>query len=240
MIIDYFAGSGTTGHAVLKLNKSDGGNRKFILVEMGQYFDTVLKPRIQKIIFRENWKEGKPQDGDGTPKQIIKYHSLEQYEDALENIEFSQKKLSEFSDYFVKYMLDFETRDSKTFLNIDKMKDPFNYKINILEDYQRKEVTVDLIETYNYLIGLYIEKFKTFENKDDKNRKYVTIQGKRNDKSIIVIWRNTEELDAGKDRDFIQKNILKDQYDEIHINGDNLIKNAILIEEQFKTLMNGS
>jgi adenine-specific DNA-methyltransferase len=49
--IDFFAGSGTTGHAVLNLNKEDEGNRKFILVEMGQYFDTVLKPRIQKVVF---------------------------------------------------------------------------------------------------------------------------------------------------------------------------------------------
>lgn len=240
LVIDYMAGSGTTGHAVIKMNMKDGGKRKYILVEMGQYFDSITKPRIQKVIYSDNWDEGKPKDANGTRKHIIKYHSLEQYEDALENIEFSQKKLSEFSDYFVKYVLDFETRDSKTFLNIDKMKDPFNYKINIMEDYQQKEVTIDLIETYNYLIGLEVEKLRTFENKDDKNRRYVTIQGKKDNNQVIVIWRNIERLDAGKDRDFIQKNILKDQYDEIHINGDNLIKNAILIEEQFKTLMNGS
>jgi len=240
IILDFFAGSGTTGHAVLKLNKQDNGNRKFILVEMGQYFNTVLKPRIQKIIFTENWKNGTPQDNKGMTKQIIKYHSLEQYEDALENIEFSQKKLSEFSDYFVKYVLDFETRDSKTFLNIGNVMDPFNYKINITENYLQKEVAVDLLETYNYLIGLELEYLKTFENKDDKNRRYVTMQGTRDDKSVLVIWRNIDGLDMGKDRDFIQKNILKDQYDEIHLNGDSLIKNAILIEEQFKTLMNGS
>lgn len=240
MIIDYFAGSGTTGHAVLKLNKEDGGNRKFFLVENGQYFESVTKPRIQKIIYSQNWADGKPQDNKGSPKHIIKYQYLEQYEDALENIEFSQKKLSEFSDYFVKYVLDFETRNSKTFLNIDKMKDPFNYKINIMEEYQQREAVIDLIETYDYLIGLEVEKLKTFENKDDKNRKYITIGGKVDNKSIIVIWRKTNELDIERDRDFIQKNILKDHYDEVHINGDSLIKNAILIEEQFKTLMNGS
>lgn len=50
-ILDFFAGSGTTGHAVINLNRDDDGNRKYILVEMGQYFDTVLKPRIQKVIY---------------------------------------------------------------------------------------------------------------------------------------------------------------------------------------------
>jgi len=46
--MDYFAGSGTTAHAVIQLNKEDGGNRKFILVEMADYFDTIILPRIKK------------------------------------------------------------------------------------------------------------------------------------------------------------------------------------------------
>ncbi|MBC8218057.1 MAG: site-specific DNA-methyltransferase, partial [Planctomycetes bacterium] len=50
-VLDFFAGSGTTGHAIINLNREDGGNRKFILVEMGEYFDTVLLPRIKKVTF---------------------------------------------------------------------------------------------------------------------------------------------------------------------------------------------
>ena len=57
--IDYFAGSGTTGHAVINLNREDGGQRKFILVEMGEYFDTVLLPRIKKVTFAPEWKNGR-------------------------------------------------------------------------------------------------------------------------------------------------------------------------------------
>lgn len=41
IVLDYFAGSGTTSHAVINLNREDNGKRKFILVEMGRYFDTV-------------------------------------------------------------------------------------------------------------------------------------------------------------------------------------------------------
>lgn len=61
VILDSFAGSGTTGHAVINLNREDGGKRKYILVEMGDHFDTVLKPRLEKVVFAKDWKDGKPQ-----------------------------------------------------------------------------------------------------------------------------------------------------------------------------------
>lgn len=49
IILDSFAGSGTTAHAVLNLNKQDGGNRKFILVEMEDYADTITAERIKRV-----------------------------------------------------------------------------------------------------------------------------------------------------------------------------------------------
>lgn len=50
IILDSFAGSGTTAHAVLDLNKQDGGNRKFILVEMMDYADTITAERVKRVI----------------------------------------------------------------------------------------------------------------------------------------------------------------------------------------------
>lgn len=50
LVLDFFGGSGTTAHAVLELNKDDGGNRKFILCEQMYYVETVTLPRIQKVI----------------------------------------------------------------------------------------------------------------------------------------------------------------------------------------------
>ena len=91
-VIDFFAGSGTTGHAVIDLNREDGGRRKFILVEMGDYFDTVLLPRIKKVTFTPEWKDGKPkrlatpQEAGRSPR-IVKIVRLESYEDALNNLE---------------------------------------------------------------------------------------------------------------------------------------------------------
>ena len=50
IILDSFAGSGTTAHAVLDLNKEDGGNRKFILVECEDYADKITAERVRRVI----------------------------------------------------------------------------------------------------------------------------------------------------------------------------------------------
>ncbi len=89
--LDFFAGSGTNGHAVLNLNKADNGSRKFILVEeMETSFENILKERIRRVMFSKNWRNGKPKSKeiDGTIG-IVKYQQLEQYEDVLNNIVFT-------------------------------------------------------------------------------------------------------------------------------------------------------
>ena len=50
IVLDSFAGSGTTAHAVLKMNAEDGGNRKFILVEMMDYAETITAERVKRVI----------------------------------------------------------------------------------------------------------------------------------------------------------------------------------------------
>ena len=57
IILDSFAGSGTTAHAVLNMNKSDDGHRKFILVEMMDYADSITAERVKRVI--KGYGEGK-------------------------------------------------------------------------------------------------------------------------------------------------------------------------------------
>jgi adenine-specific DNA-methyltransferase len=57
-ILDSFAGSGTTAHAVLNLNKQDGGNRKFILVEMEDYAESITAERVRRVINGYGEQEG--------------------------------------------------------------------------------------------------------------------------------------------------------------------------------------
>ncbi|MEW6671827.1 MAG: site-specific DNA-methyltransferase [Thermodesulfobacteriota bacterium] len=164
-ILDFFAGSGTTSHAIIKQNREDGGNRKYILVEMGDYFDTVLKPRIAKIIYSESWKDGKPTARNTGISHCFKYLRLESYEDTLNNLRFDENSARDGAvstnaglkeDYMLNYLLDVETRGSQSLLNIDAFTNPEAYQLKIKkpgsDEYTIRNV--DLLETFNYLIGL--------------------------------------------------------------------------------------
>ena len=96
LILDYFAGSGTTGHAVINLNREDGGKRKYILVEMGDHFDTVLKPRLEKVVFAKDWKDGRPQEVPG----IKGKHIIEESKKVLKNREGEEVDLLNFSSSY--------------------------------------------------------------------------------------------------------------------------------------------
>ena len=162
---DYFAGSGTTGHAVINLNREDNGNRKYILVDIGDYFDTVMKPRITKVIYSKLWKDGKPTARHTGVSHCFKYIRLESYEDTLNNLRLAhnpkRKKAVAANpalkeDYMLRYLLDVETRGSQSLLNIDAFADPTAYTLDVKKPGPDEYATraVDLIETFNYLIGL--------------------------------------------------------------------------------------
>ena len=248
--LDYFAGSGITGHAVINLNREDDGGRKFILVEMGEYFDTVLLPRIKKITFTPEWKNGKPkrmanlEEAKRSPR-IIKYIRLESYEDALNNIEFDdtteQLKLQDkIDDYLIKYMLKWETKRSQTLLNVEKLTSPFTYQLQIHVNGEIQERIADIPETFNYLLGLKVSTRKVYE---DDGRCYLVYRGKTREapgQEVAIIWRETEgwaPSDFERDRQFVAEQKLIQDVDVIYINGDSCILDAKAIEPVFKARM---
>ncbi|WP_122893472.1 DNA methyltransferase [Arcobacter peruensis] len=246
-VLDFFAGSGTTGHAIIKLNRKDNGSRKYILVEMGNYFDTVTKPRIQKAIYSDKWKDGKPQDKGGI-SQMFKYFKLESYEDSLNNLAFKNVDKDLFTDeikedYLLNYMLDYETNES--LLNIDAFKTPFDYKLKIASSSagETVETNVDLVETFNYLIGLKVKTRQMIKG-------YLVIEGQNlKDEKILIIWRNGQSNDELNS--FFEKmdfTVYDREFDTIYVNGDNNLANlkkdedhfkVKLIEEEFKAKMFG-
>lgn len=221
-VLDFFGGSATTAHAVLDLNRTiDESNRKYILVEMGDYFDSVTKCRTKKAIFSPSWVDGKPSDrSNGTEKHIVKYLRLESYEDALSNIKLKEQDgmRSLFGDeYLINYMLDLETKDS--LLNVKAFTTPFDYEMKITEKNESKEQRVDVCETFNYLIGLTVLRqgeigyFNAVPARNPKYEGAVDLEKTQNGefafrqiegtvpdadgnkKKVLVIWRNiTEDL----------------------------------------------
>lgn len=168
LTLDFFAGSGTTGHAVINLNREDDGKRKYILVEMGDYFDTVLKPRISKVIYSNDWKDGKPTNRNTGISHCYKYLRLESYEDTLNNLVFDENSVRDKviasnqslkEEYMLRYLLNIGTRGSQSLLNIDNFADPTSYTLEVKKPGSDEQVpkNIDLIETFNYLIGLRLE-----------------------------------------------------------------------------------
>nr|WP_231113171.1 DNA methyltransferase [Gallibacterium anatis] len=239
LILDYFAGSGTTAHAVINLNREDSGKRKYILVEQGEYFDTVLKPRVQKVIYSENWKNGKPQADEKNSEnpyngvsQIVKVLKLESYEDTLNNLQLKAqsdlfKMLPEAvqEDYLLRYLLDTESKGS--LLNSDNFQHPFDYYLNIATDsagaYQ--STVIDLPETFNYLLGIRVQQITDEREK----RGYLTIEGLLpNDARCLIVWRDCEKMGYAEVAQFFDKHNINPnskQYDVIYLNGDHDMAN---------------
>ncbi len=244
-IFDFFAGSGTTAHAVIDLNRKDDAGRKFILAEMGQYFDRVLLKRVKKIIFSPEWIHGKPkcmpsEDETERSPRIVKYIRLESYEDALNNIQFddaSGQAGLKFDDYLLKYMLHWEARKSETLLNVEKLASPFSYTLHIHRDGQTTKKTVDIPETFNYLLGLHVSRRQAVQ---DKDRRYLVYRGRIDHREIAVIWRETEgwtKADFERDKNFVAAQKLTEGADEVFVNGDSFIPNARALEPVFKARM---
>jgi adenine-specific DNA-methyltransferase len=283
-VLDFFAGSGTTGHAVINLNREDGGRRKFILVEMGDYFDTVLLPRIKKVTFTPEWKDGKPkrfatkEEAERGPR-IVKVVRLESYEDALNNLETRRTGAQQLlldapeaqgadglkEQYILRYMLDVETRGSQSLLNVQAFTDPAAYKLTVKRpgSDESREVNVDLLETFNWLIGLTVRHIaapQTFSAafvrdnegrlrlKDSRSKQemagphwFRTVTGTTPDgRKALVVWRkltgNAEQDNLVLDEWFAKQDYSArdEKFDVIWVNGGNNLENLKAADDRWK------
>ncbi len=235
--LDYFAGSGTTAHAVFNLNRMDGGKRKFSLVEQGEYFYTVTLPRVKKSVYSTNWEYGKAVGSDHIKGSLIKYSRIESYEDTLNNIYLTKKNSDLFDlmssevsdDYLLKYMLGEESKDS--LLNTDNFRKPFSYEMDIATDSagatERK--TIDLVETFNFLIGLHVKSIES-----NIERGFARVEGTLpSGERTLILWRDCDKIGYEKLNDYANRFDLyaKEQtYDLIYINGDHNLPTAFNVD----------
>ncbi len=254
-VLDYFAGSGTTAHAVINLNREDGGRRRFVLVEMGEYFDTVLLPRVKKIVFSPEWRNGSPkraaspEEAERAPR-IVKRIRIESYEDALDGIEFdpqpagNQMPLEDTlgGEYVLKYMLKWETRGSRTMLNIAELTRPFDYALRRHANGEKGETPADLAETFNWLIGMKARTRKVYAD-GESGRRYLVYDGETRaapGRRTVIIWRDTDGWDESayaRDRDFVAEQGMADGADAVYANGGSAIPDSRAVETLFAERM---
>jgi len=193
---------------------------------------------------------------------MFKYIRLESYEDTLNNLKLKRteqqnkvlfpddpQKYSERKsfreDYILHYMLDVESRGSPSLLNLDRFEDPFSYKLNIATGTvgETKPTVIDLVETFNYLIGLRVKTIRYIDGVCMVTG--TNPQGER----VLILWRNTKEMDNDKLDEWFKKqgyHTKGQEFDLIYVNGDNNLENlkesdqtwrVRLIEEEFLVRM---
>ena len=143
-------------------------------------------------------------------------------------------------EYLLRYMLGWETRDSETLLNPAKLTSPFSYRLRVHANGEKRERMVNLPETFNYLLGLRVQKREVHQ---DNGRRYLVFRGETRaapGRQVAVIWRETEgwtEDDFARDRDFVAERNLVGDADTVYVNGDSAIPGAKPIEPMFKARM---
>jgi adenine-specific DNA-methyltransferase len=249
-MLDFFAGSGTSAHAVISLNILEATRRRYVLIEMANHFDSIILSRIKKVVYTLDWGDGKPQNANGI-SHFIKYQYLEQYEDALDNLELAPDKTAPKlfgDDYLLKYFLDFETKDNPSLLNIEHLKKPFSYKlkVNLEEVGEPQEVIVDIPETFHSLLGLKVNKVKVRKN---KGKKYLFTLGSKDGRAIAIVWREYDDdwtqVDFKRDKDFIIEELGSWSPQIVYVNGQSVLTPTFgdqvveirSIEPEFKALM---
>jgi len=106
------------------------------------------------------------------------------------------------------------------------------------------ERPVDLVETFNYLLGIQVRKVRAFE---DNGRLYRAVLGDKNGKRVAIVWRSTVGLEDNeealmKDKAYIETTVLpgllgEAKPDRLLVNGSCFVKDAEAIEPEFKRLM---
>ncbi len=207
VVLDFFLGSGTTIATAHKLN------RKWIGVESGSQFEDFILPRMKSVLKGE--KSGISKKINTENRGFFKYHYLEQFEDALENAVFNIQI----------------NKDNLQFAEIDN---PFRYKFKILENNKSKVINADLIETFNYLLGIFVEKiYKIREN----GRDYIIITGTIDEVHVGVVWRSVIAIDLELDKKIIEENLDDVELDILFVNGSSSIENAKPIEKELNHLL---
>ncbi len=261
IFMDFFGGSGSAAHAIISMNRADGGQRRFVLVEAANYFDSEILPRLTKAVFATEWSNNQPvrlptkEERLRSPR-LIKILRLESYEDALHNVStVDTYKRSEpraaahtvtlgTEMYCLNYLARLPLEESASMLQLDKLEHPFAYTLEVLTDNGPQTQSVDLIETFNYLVGLDVQRLESWENAKDilhgEPRLYRIVKGSdHSGKRFLVLWRDMTNLDPKAERQFIEARlkIEKEPFDRMLINGDTAIPDFQSLDSLFKQLM---
>ncbi len=187
---------------------------------------------LLEVAYSADWKDGKATAPETGISHAFKVLKIESYEDTLNNLQLrrtpeQQSLLDTLSpavqeDYLLRYLLDIESRGS--LLSVEQFTKPFACKLKVAVDSAGAyaERTIDLVETFNYLIGLRV---KHIDMQLDKGYVWVTGWLPTGEKTL-VLWRDVEQVDyetLNRLCDKLAINPADSEFEVVYINGDHNI-----------------
>ena len=196
---------------------------------------------MQKAAYSGEWKAGKPTAPETGISHAFKVLKIEGYEDALNNLDLKRSDaqaslLEGFSadkrdDYLMRYMLDVEAKGS--LLSVQDFRKPFDYTLKVAVDSAGawEERRVDLVETFNYLIGLTVRSIDI-----QLKQGFVTVEGwLPTGEKTLILWRDCEKIgyeELTRLCDKLAINPADSEYDVVYINGDHNIPSVVETTEE--------
>lgn len=229
-VMDYFAGSGTTVEAVMRGWEEKKRRSCVVAVESDHStFHNKLYARAR--IAASTLKAS----------ASFKVLKIEGYEDTLNNLDLKRSEaqaslLEGFSadkrdDYLMRYMLDVEAKGS--LLSVQDFRKPFDYTLKVAVDSAGawEERKVDLVETFNYLIGLTVRSIDI-----QLKQGFVTVEGwLPTGEKTLILWRDCEKIGYEELTRLCNKlaiNPADSEYDVVYLNGDHNIPSVVETTEE--------
>ena len=224
--LDYFAGSGNDRPRRHQPEPRGRRRRKFILVEMGDYFDTVLLPRLKKVTFTPEWKDGKPSarhargsraqpaHHQGRPPRILRGRAQQPGDCAAPTRSKPARRsprrrarTGSRSSTCSATCSTWRRAAASRCSTSQAFTDPTAYKLKVKRpgSDESREVNVDLLETFNWLIGLTVQHIaapQTFSaafERDSEKRLRLKGRSSRSRRAVVVPHRHRHHARRAQD-----------------------------------------
>ncbi len=208
LILDPYAGSGTTAHAVIELNRRDSGRRKYILIEKSLSLRELIISRIKKVVFSPNWQNGipivSPSNARGELKfsHFIKYIVLEDDETTAENFAAQIENRTEIA--------------ADNFSDEQILENCKSLYSDVLDEYLRESIRRDpllVVETVSKVLNLKTEKLLKISS---KNSQYIYMLGRtRPFSSEIDLSSEGSNLPLREIKAQVNRDFYSDSFDKL-------------------------
>ncbi len=205
LIVDLFAGSGSTAEAVIRLNQEDGGRRRYLLTEVGDHALDITTPRLAHAARSALDETTSP------PPLVQQIVRLTSYDDTLESVLGPDEEPE--GDRRLRIQIGADGDVSIPALRT--IEDPWRHTVSVVEGGVRTEHPVDLVETFVHLLGLEVHCYDTL----GRDRLVCVTGVDPEDVMTTVVWRDCRSWPDEELAEVIDPHLLRHQPRRLLVNG---------------------